>query len=111
MVALIATISRGRCKSHPYARNVVLLRTTYIGQINWIFTTFSNILRWLFSYDLHFETAPFSSVGYEIVVGVIRPSSRKALQGKGLVGVAQISTILKKNLGSLTGQDFRGFLR
>ena len=42
-------------------------------------------------------------------VGVIRPSSRKALQSKGLVGVTQISAILKKNLGSLTGQDFRGF--
>ena len=44
-------------------------------------------------------------------VGVIRPSSRKALRRKGLVGVTQISTILKKNLGSLTGQDFRGFLQ
>ena len=44
-------------------------------------------------------------------VGVLRPSSRKALRRKGLVGVAQISAILEKNLGSLTGQDFRGFLR
>ena len=44
-------------------------------------------------------------------VGVIRPSNRKALRRKGLVEVAQIFTILKKNLGSLTGQDFRGFLR
>ena len=39
-------------------------------------------------------------------VGVIRLSSRKALRRKGLIDVAQISGILKKNLGSLTGQDF-----
>ena len=39
-------------------------------------------------------------------VGVIRPSSRKALQGKGLVEIAQIFGILKKNLRSLAGQDF-----
>ena len=44
-------------------------------------------------------------------VGVIRPSSRKALRRKGLVGVAQISAILEKNLGSLAAQDSRGFLR
>jgi len=44
-------------------------------------------------------------------VGVIRPSSRKALRRKGLVGVAQISGILEKNLGSLARQGFRGFLR
>ena len=42
-------------------------------------------------------------------VGVIRPSNRKALRRKGLVGVAQISAILEKNLGSLIGQGFRGF--
>ena len=42
-------------------------------------------------------------------VGVIRPSSRKALRRKGLIGVAQISGILKENLGSLIGQGFRGF--
>ena len=42
-------------------------------------------------------------------VGVIRPSSWKTLRRKGLVEIAQISAILKKNLGSLTGQDFRGF--
>ena len=35
----------------------------------------------------------------------------EALRRKGLVEVAQIFAILKKNLGSLTGQDFRGFLR
>ena len=29
-------------------------------------------------------------------VGVIRPSSRKALRRKGLVGIAQISAILEK---------------
>ena len=39
-------------------------------------------------------------------VGVIRPSSRKAPRRKGLVEIAQISAILKKNLRSLTGQDF-----
>ena len=39
-------------------------------------------------------------------VGVIRPSIRKALQGKGLVEIAQISAILKKNLRSLAGQGF-----
>ena len=53
--------------------------------------------------------AGFEPVAYR--VGVIRPSSRKALQGKGLVGVTQISAILKKNLGSLIGQGFRGFSR
>ena len=44
-------------------------------------------------------------------VGVIKPSSRKALQGKGLVGIAQIFGILRKNLGGLTGQGFRSFSR
>ena len=44
-------------------------------------------------------------------VGVIRPSSQKALRRKGLVGVAQISAIMEKNLGSLAGQGFRGFSR
>ena len=44
-------------------------------------------------------------------VGVIRPSSQKALQRKGLVGVTQISAIMEKNLGSLIGQGFRGFSR
>ena len=44
-------------------------------------------------------------------VGVIRPSSRKALRRKGLVEIAQIPAILKKALGSLTGQDFRGLLQ
>ena len=39
-------------------------------------------------------------------VGVIRPSSRKALQHKGLVGIAQFFGILKKNLRSLAGQGF-----
>ena len=44
-------------------------------------------------------------------VGVIRPSNRKTLRRKGLVGVAQISAILEKNLGSLARQGFRGFSR
>ncbi len=44
-------------------------------------------------------------------VGVIRPSSRKALRRKGLVEIAQISAILKKNLRSLSRQDFRDFSR
>ena len=39
-------------------------------------------------------------------VGVIRPSNRKALRRKDLVGIAQIFGILKKNLRSLAGQDF-----
>ena len=39
-------------------------------------------------------------------VGVIRPSSRKTLRRKGLVGIAQIFGILKKNLRSLAGQGF-----
>ena len=51
-----------------------------------------------------FEPAAFG-------VGVIRLSNRKALRRKGLIGVAQISAILEKNLGSLIGQGFRGFLR
>ena len=51
-----------------------------------------------------FEPAAFG-------VGVIRPSNRKALRRKGSVGVAQISAILEKNLGSLAAQDSRGFLR
>ena len=42
-------------------------------------------------------------------VGVIRPSSRKALQCNGLIGIAQIFGILKKNLRSLAGQDSRCF--
>ena len=42
-------------------------------------------------------------------VGVIRPSSRKALRRKGLIGAAQISGILKENLGSLVAQGLRGF--
>ena len=44
-------------------------------------------------------------------VGIIRPANWKALQGNGLVGIAQISTILRKNLESLAGQYFRGFSR
>ena len=39
-------------------------------------------------------------------VGVIRPSSRKPLRRKGLVEIAQIFGILKKNLRSLAGQGF-----
>ena len=34
-------------------------------------------------------------------VGVIKPSSRKALRRKGLIGVAQISAILKKTSEAL----------
>ena len=41
----------------------------------------------------------------------IVPLNRKALRRKGLVGAAQISAILEKNLGSLVGQDFRDFSR
>jgi len=39
-------------------------------------------------------------------VGVIRPSNRKTLRRKDLVGVAQIFAILKKNLGILARQGF-----
>ena len=35
----------------------------------------------------------------------------EALRRKGLVEIAQISAILKNNLGSLVGQGFRDFLR
>ena len=35
----------------------------------------------------------------------------EALRRKGLIGVAQIFAILKKNLGSLIGQGFRDFSR
>jgi len=35
----------------------------------------------------------------------------EALRRKGLIGVAQISAILRKNLGSLVGQGFRDFSR
>ena len=44
-------------------------------------------------------------------VGVIRPSSRKALRRKGLIGVAQISAILKKTSEALSdraSEVFRG---
>ena len=44
-------------------------------------------------------------------VGVIRPSSRKALRRKGLVEIAQISVILKKSHRILAGQGFRDFSR
>ena len=44
-----------------------------------------------------FEPAAFG-------VGVIRLSSRKPLWHNGLVGAAQISGILKENLGSLVAQ-------
>ena len=46
-----------------------------------------------------FEPAAYS-------VGVIRPSSHKPLWYKALVGIAQISGILKKDLRSLVGQGF-----
>ena len=35
----------------------------------------------------------------------------EALRRKGLIGVAHIFAILKKNLGSLIGQGFRDFSR
>ena len=61
--------------------------------------------------DASFVVRPsgFEPLAYR--VGVIRPSSRKALRRKSLVGVAQISAIMEKNLGSLIGQGFRGFSR
>ena len=42
-------------------------------------------------------------------VGVIRPSSREPLWHNGLVGIAHISTMFKKDRGSLVGQGFRDF--
>ena len=63
-----------------------------------------NRSNYLIALVLRIRPTGFEPAAYR--VGVIRPSSRKALQGKGLVGVTQISVILKKNLGSLTGQDF-----
>ena len=51
-----------------------------------------------------FEPAAFG-------VGVIRPSSRNPLRRKGLVGIAQISVILKKSHRILAGQGSQGFLR
>ena len=50
------------------------------------------------------RTSGLQSRSYQAV----RP---QALRRKGLIGVAQISAILKKNLGSLVGQGFRGFLQ
>ena len=44
-------------------------------------------------------------------VGVIKPSSRKALRRKCLVEVAQIFAILKNSHRILVGQGFRGLLR
>ena len=46
-----------------------------------------------------------------IVDGVIRPSSRNPPRRNGLIEIAQIFGILKKNLGRLTAQGVRGFLR
>ena len=55
---------------------------------------------------LHILVRPTGFEPAAFRVGVIRPSSRKAPRRKGLVEIAQISAILKKNLRSLTGQDF-----
>ena len=44
-------------------------------------------------------------------VGVIRPSSRNPPRRNGLIEIAQIFGILKKNLGRLAAQGFRGFSR
>lgn len=48
----------------------------------------------------------YSAIDGGLISGVIRSSSRKALQCNGLIGIAQIFGILKKNLRSLAGQDF-----
>jgi len=80
---------------HPYERKRLMrlaFRQTHLYR-------FVNMVR-----PTGFEPAAFR-------VGVIRPSSRKALRRKGLVEIAQISAILKKNLGSPAGQGFQGFLR
>lgn len=56
--------------------------------------------------DASFVVRPsgFEPLAYR--VGVIRPSNRKTLRRKDLVGVAQIFAILKKNLGILARQGF-----
>ena len=68
----------------------------------------STCSNWVGSFILvrptRFEPAAFR-------VGVIRPANWKALQDNGLVGIAQIFGILRKNLGGLTGQGFRSFSR
>ena len=68
----------------------------------------STCSNWVGSFILVRPTG-FEPAAYR--VGVIRPSNREALRRKGLVGIAQISAILRKNLGSLTGQGSRGFSR
>ena len=59
----------------------------------------STCSNWVESFIL-VRPAGFEPVAYR--VGVIRPSSRKALRRKGLVGVAQISAILKKTSEALS---------
>lgn len=61
--------------------------------------------------DASFVVRPsgFEPLAYR--VGVIRPSSWEALRRNVLIEIAQIFGILKKNLGSLVGQGFRGFSR
>ena len=44
-------------------------------------------------------------------VGVLRPSSRKALRRKGTVGIAQICVNLQKKPGGLMGQGLPAFSR
>ena len=44
-------------------------------------------------------------------VGVLRPSSRNPPRRNGLIEIAQIFGILKKNLGRLIEQGFRDFSR
>ena len=50
--------------------------------------------------------------GFELAafrVGIIRPANWKALQGNGLVGIAQISAILEKTSKALQGKTSKVF--
>ena len=66
--------------------SVLHLSSTHFGMPDWI------------------RTSGLQSRSYQAV-------SRKPLRHSGLIRIAQISGILKKNLGSLARQGFRGFLR
>ena len=118
-------------ESHQFIKMTgCISKMSPVAEKNWLFdkTCFSNffsVKKLINMWKLHTFVRSFlccifhqhilvRPTGFEPAVfrvGVIRPSSRKALQGKGLVEIAQISAILKKNLRSLAGQGFWDFLR